>query len=112
MNDARDTFIGEILVERNVVSPEQMDQLMSQRAEKGGSLVDLLTSSEAVDETKLWQTVAEEMDLEFEEKLVTDDIEPHLIAELPIVFAKSNHVLPLGETTDGVRVACANPFDI
>ncbi|MCP4599946.1 MAG: type II secretion system ATPase GspE [Proteobacteria bacterium] len=90
-----------------------MDQLLVKRAEEGGgSLIDLLVSSEVVDEKRLWTTVAEEMDLVYLAKIPIEDVEPSLVAEIPISFAKSNRVLPLMETPDGVKVACANPFEL
>lgn len=113
MADKRDTFVGEILVERGVVPPEKMEELLNQKTEKGGgSLVDMLISSETVGESELWTAVAEELDIEFREKIQTDEVDTALVAEIPISFAKSNRILPLKEIPDGVQVACANPFDL
>ncbi len=112
MSTSRDTFIGEILVERNVVAAVEMDRVLLERSEKGGSLVDLLISEEVVDEKRLWTAVADEMDLSYQEEVPVDDVDPSLIAEIPISFAKSNRVLPLVEVPEGIRVACANPFEL
>ena len=113
MADKRDTFVGEILVERGVVPSEKMDELLAEKAEKGGgSLVEMLISSETVKEGDLWTAVAEELDIEYLEKIQTDTVDTELVGEIPISFAKSNRILPLGEVPDGVQVACANPFDL
>jgi len=109
---SRDTFIGEMLVESGDLTPEQLSEVQRILAEKGGGLVEMLVNSGRVEEKKLWETVAREMDLEFIESIKPDDVETHLIADLPIVFAKTNGVLPLSENGPGVRVACANPFDL
>ncbi len=108
---SRDTFIGEILVEKGVVEAEQMNELLAERAEKGGALVEHLLQSDVIEENKLWSVVADEMDLGFIEKIVVGEIETALIDNIPISFAKSNRVLPLDETPEGIRVACANPFE-
>jgi general secretion pathway protein E len=108
----RDTFIGEILVDREVVSAEKLDEALKTRASKGGSLVETLLSSNAVDEKKLWAVVAEEMDLEFKEKIRADEVDMDLFAKVPVSFAKSNRILPLSEVGGDVRVACGNPFDL
>ncbi len=112
MSTSRDTFIGEMLVENGAISPAQLEEAQSALAQKEGSLVDWLVSSEKIEIKRLWSTVADEMDLEFLEAIKGDDVETHLIADLPIVFAKSNNVLPISETSRGVRVACGNPFDL
>jgi general secretion pathway protein E len=109
---SRDTFVGEMLVERGALTPEQLDQAHSVLAERGGSLVEWLLGAEVLDEKRLWGAIASEMDIEFEESIATDEVEPHLIADLPIAFAKSHRILPLRETGDGVTVACASPFDL
>ncbi|MDD5307758.1 MAG: type II secretion system ATPase GspE [Deltaproteobacteria bacterium] len=112
MSEPRDNFIGEILVEHGVLRPEDLERIIAARAEKGGSFVDVLLASETVDEKRLWSTVATEMDMAFAEAIDVEKIESHLVADLPIVFAKSHRVLPIGEDPAGVHVACANPFDM
>jgi len=108
----RDNFIGEMLVESGVLDPKQLEDAQRIISDKGGSLVELLVGGGVVEEKRLWSTVAAEMDLEFMEAIRAEDVETHLIADLPILFAKANNVLPLSETGNGVRVACANPFDL
>jgi len=112
VSTSRDTFVGEMLVERGALTADQLDKAHATLSEKGGSLVDWLLSSETLDEKTLWSAVARDLDLEFQEAIAGDDVEAHLIDELPIVFAKSHRILPLSESGDGVAVACANPFDL
>jgi general secretion pathway protein E len=105
-------FIGEMLVEHGAITAAQLEEAHRALSDKdGGSLVDWLTASRVVEEKKLWRTVAAAMGLEYVETIRSDDVDSALIAELPIGFAKSNRLLPLKESADGVRVACANPFD-
>ncbi len=112
MSSSRDTFVGEILVAREIVTIDKIKELQTERAEKGGSLVDMLISSEAIEEKKLWAVVAEEFDMEFEEQVPVDDVDPSLVEKIPISFAKANRVLPMMEVEEGVKVASANPFEL
>jgi general secretion pathway protein E len=112
VSTARDTFIGEMLVERGALEPAQLLQALETLKDRGGSLADLLIGTKLLTPDRLWRTLAEELGLGFAEKIAVEEIEPHLIAELPIVFAKTNLVLPLKETPEGVAVACGNPFDL
>jgi general secretion pathway protein E len=108
---SRDTFIGEMLVERGAISPEQLQEAHG-ALDEGGSLIEQLVGSAAIAAGDLWRAIAAEMDLEFLEKVPVDQVEPHLIEHLPIGFAKSNSILPIDENATGVRVACANPFEL
>ena len=75
MSPKRDSFIGEILVDRELVSSELMEQVMAEYEEKGGSLVDRLIAAKAIERTQLWQAVAEEMDLEYLDKIDPDAVD-------------------------------------
>jgi general secretion pathway protein E len=113
VSSSRDTFIGEILVERGVITPDQLEQLLAKRSEQGGgSLVELLLSSEIVDEAKLWTAVADEMDLAYWDKIPVEELDSSLVTQIPISFAKANRVLPMSEVVDGIKVACASPFEL
>ncbi len=112
MSTSRDTFVGEILVAREIITVDRMKELQEERQHKGGSLVDMLISSEAIEEKKLWKVVAEEFDMDFEEQVPVDDVDPTLVEKIPISFAKANRVLPMMEVEDGVKVASANPFEL
>jgi general secretion pathway protein E len=105
-------FIGEMLVEQGALSAAQLEAAHAELAEKGGTLVEHLVSSQIVEEKQLWRAVAAAMGLEYLEAIRSEDVDSTLIADLPIGFAKANRLLPLKESADGVRVACANPFDI
>jgi general secretion pathway protein E len=108
----RDTFIGEMLVERDLLSLEQLEALLAERADQGGSLTELIVSKEILDEKQLLQAVSDEMDIQFAEKIKADEVDTDLVAEIPISFAKANSLLPISETAEGIVVACANPFDL
>ena len=113
MSLARDTFVGEMLVERGVIEPDQLAELIAKRTEQGGgSIVEMLIASEAVDEAKVWAAVAGEMDLAYWEKIPVEDVDADLVTQIPISFAKANRLLPVAEEADGVKVACANPFEL
>jgi general secretion pathway protein E len=105
-------FIGEMLVEQGALTAAQLEAAHAALTESDGSLVEHLVSSAVLEEKKLWHAVAAAMGLDYLEAIRAEDVDSTLIADLPIGFAKANRLLPLKEAADGVRVACANPFDI
>jgi general secretion pathway protein E len=112
VSEKRDTFVGDLLVQREIVTAEKMQEMLSVRAEKGGSLVDLLLMTDTVAPKELWAAVADEFGYDFDEEIAVDDVDTEIIAKIPISFAKANNVLPLFDEDEGVRVACSNPFEI
>ncbi len=111
MTESRDTFIGEILMERDLIQSDKLDEILAAKEDKGGSLVDVLVDS-GMSEMTVWRAVADEMGLEYIDKLPAAEVDPTHVAEIPISFAKSNFVLPIKEGADGILVACANPFEL
>jgi general secretion pathway protein E len=104
-------YIGEILVRRGALEPEKLEAALETAADRAIDLRDFLVATHAVEEDKVVRALADEVGIEFVEKLATDAIPVDLVDAVPINFARQNHVLPLSESDDGVRVAVANPLD-
>ncbi len=112
MSSSRDSFIARILTDAALLSVGEAEALLQEADKKKLPLHEHLVASETLSAVQLWKAVAERMGLPFLETIRADEVAPHLIADLPIVFAKNNRVLPICETRDGVRVACADPFEL
>ncbi len=104
-------YIGEILVRRGALEPEQLEIALETAAERAVDLTDFLVATRAVEEDKVVRALADEVGMEYLEKIVTDVIPEELIDAVPINFARQNRVLPLTQSDDDVRVAVANPLD-
>lgn len=112
MSSPRDGFVGDLLVEAGLLDSSRLDDALAGVATKSGSLVDYLVAEKVLSEAKICSAIAGKMGLEFIESIKADEVDPSLIDDLPIVFAKNNRVLPLAQTPNGVKVACADPFDL
>jgi len=104
-------YIGEILVRRGALEPDKLEGALETAANRSIDLTDFLVASHAVEEDKLVRALADEVGMEFLEKIATDVIPEELIDAVPINFARQNRVLPLTQSDDSVRVAVANPLD-
>ncbi len=104
-------YIGEILVRRGALEPDKLEHALETAADRSVDLTDLLIATHAVEEVKLVRALADEVGIEFVEKLATELIPEDLIDAVPINFARQNHVLPLSRSGDTIRVAVANPLD-
>jgi general secretion pathway protein E len=104
-------YIGEILVRRGALEPDKLEDVLESAANRDIDLRDFLVVSHVIEENKVVRALADEVGIEFIEKIPTESIPEELIDAVPINFARQNHVLPLSESRDGVRVAVGNPLD-
>ncbi|MEM7433872.1 MAG: type II secretion system ATPase GspE [Myxococcota bacterium] len=104
-------YIGEILVRRGALEPDLLEEALDNAAERAVDLRDFLIASRTVEDDKLVRALADEVGMEFVEKISTEDIPEELIDAVPINFARQNRVLALSDASETVRVAVANPLD-
>ena len=104
-------YIGEILVRRGALEPEKLEDALERAANRAIDLRDFLVATHTVEDDKVVRALADEVGMEFVEKIATEMIPEDLINAVPINFARQNHVLPLTQTDESVRVAIANPLD-
>ena len=104
-------YIGEILVRRGALEPEKLEGALETAANRAIDLRDFLVATHTVEDDKVVRALADEVGMEFIEKIATELIPEALIDAVPINFARQHHVLALTETDDSVRVAIANPLD-
>ncbi len=104
-------YIGEILVRRGALEPDKLEHALETAANRAVNLRDFLVATHAVEEDRVVRALADEVGIEFLEKISTELIPEELIEAVPINFARQNHVLPLTQTEESVRVAIANPLD-
>ena len=104
-------YIGEILVRRGALEPDRLEDALETAADRAIDLTDFLVATHAVEENKVVRALADEVGMEFLEKIATEHIPEELIDAVPINFARQNRVLPLTQSDDSVRVAVANPLD-
>jgi general secretion pathway protein E len=104
-------YIGEILVRRGALEPDRLEAALETAADRAIDLTDFLVATHAIEEDKVVRALADEVGMEFVEKIATDLIPEELIDAVPINFARQNRVLLLSQSEDSVRVAVANPLD-
>jgi general secretion pathway protein E len=105
--------IGEILVETVKLAPARIEEALAlQRGEQAGSrLGEILVRLKAVSEEDVLRALAVQLDLPYLPRIDPADIPADLAGRVPIHFAKTARVLPLGLAGDAVRVAVADPLD-
>jgi general secretion pathway protein E len=107
----QESYLGEILVKRGLVSEERLRPLVAQQKEKGPTLMELVVGGNVVDAAQVGRALADECGLPFTDRIDVSLIPSALASRLPISYAKAHKILVIGENDEQVCVVCADPFD-
>lgn len=103
--------LGEILVESFGLPREKLEEGLAAQQEKGGRLGEVLVGLKAVSEEDVSRALGAQLDLEYLAFISVDDVDPELVKQVPINFAKQAKFIPLKRVGDFVAVAVADPLD-
>jgi general secretion pathway protein E len=107
----QESYLGEILVRRGVLSEERLKPFFAQQRDKGPSLVELIVAGNVADGGTIAQALADECGLRYVPRIDVASIAAPVASKLPISYAKAHKVLVTGEDDAMVYVVCADPLD-
>jgi type IV pilus assembly protein PilB len=103
--------LGDMLIERKLIDPDQLEMALAEQRRTRGLLGDLLVGLGFVPEVTIAQIVGEQTGIPFVE-VPREPISPQLLSLVPEEFARRHRLLPLGVEGSILRLAMANPFDV
>lgn len=104
--------MGKSLLEKGILTPEQLDSALARQKEKGGTLgVALLDMGLINEETASLLANAEELGIDFI-RLRDMTIPPDVIAQIPAKFASYYQVMPVSFQNGILTIATTQPNDI
>ena len=106
--------LGEILIESSALTEDQLKEALSFQGEgsEKRKLGEILVDKEYISEEDMLKALAYQLDLPYYEKLPINDIDPSLVDNIPIQFARDNLILPIARDDFNVTVAVADPLNI
>ncbi len=102
--------IGEILVQENLLSPEQLDQALVESKKTKKRLGDLLILMDLAKEDDIFRVLSRQLRIP-QAGLATKKINPKILDLLPAVFCYKKHVVPMGFKDKCLWVAMDDPTD-
>ncbi len=103
--------LGDVLVDMGALSADTLRNALELQADRGGRLAEILLTMQAVSDTTLAQAQAELYGMPLLLNLNVDKIDPKLVANLTLPWARQHGVLPL-EAADGrLSVAITDPLE-
>jgi len=104
--------LGQILVESQALSAEQLTQALEKQAETQAKIGEILIESDMISEEDVLRALAYQLDLPYYSRLPVNDIDPSLVDSIPIQFCRDNKILPVAKDDFNVTVAVADPLNI
>jgi general secretion pathway protein E len=104
--------LGEILVERGLVSEADLVRLLENERSKGQPLGTLLVQQGLITEEDLLEALSEQLGLPFWRKLEEVGIEHIPVSKIPIAFYRQQKVFPIAFTDGGLKVAVRDPLNL
>ena len=103
--------LGELLLDANAISQEQLDQALTMQKRTGHKLGRALTEVGAIEEAELYQFLAKKLQIEYLD-LSSIKLQMDTVMRLPEVQARRLRALVLKSDKAGLLVGMADPTDI
>jgi general secretion pathway protein E len=104
--------LGEILILRERISPDVVEQALVTQEKEGGRIGEVLVKMRAVSEEAVLKALGEQLGIGYSPDLRLEDIDGDLATRVPIGFAKQHRALAVKREGDAVMVVTADPLDL
>jgi len=113
--DANELFgirrIGDHLVELGACSRDDVERALEIQRDRGGRLGEVLVGMEAVNEVQVAQALAQQLMLRFQATIDVEAVDPKLVSDVSLGYARDNQILPLMLEGRRAEVAVADPLN-
>ncbi len=111
MAAAQKIRLGDLLVQQNVITEDQLMSALAEQKNSGRKLGKTLVDMGFVEENELLSLLAEQLKVPFI-NLDTYDLRPEVVQKLPEVQARRFRVILLEERTNSLLIGMSDPTDI
>ena len=102
--------LGQVLIQRRVITPEQLSQALQTQKEQGGLLGEVLTKLGFATEEDIVQAMAIQHDFPYL-PLGNYDIDSEILKLIPENVVRQHSVLPVDKMGDILTLVMADPLD-
>ena len=103
--------IGELLLQYTSLTEKQLEEALAIQKEEDGLLGEILLSKNFIHPHDITKVICHQIDIPYLPELKVDEIDPTIVSDISINYAKHHEVLPLLESEHSVTVALSDPFN-
>lgn len=104
--------LGEILIQRGIITQAQLDDALAHQKEKGGKIGEHLVKLRYAREKDILLALSEQTGIPFMERITVEDLPPDIINKISINYAKKNQILPIKIEDSTALVALSDPLNL
>jgi len=107
--------IGEILLQHTSMTEAQLEEALKTQEREGGLIGEILLRKNMIPAHEIMRAVCIQLGIPYQDDLKSNEIDPKLVTDIPINYAKTKEVLPIRkeQTPNGeiLVVAVVDPFN-
>ncbi len=103
--------IGDLLLELNLISDEQLKEAIATQKENGGRLGAILVEKKFIEDKQLLQVLAAQLEIEYCD-LSTAELDRDLVAKIPEIYARRFRAIVIREQGGQLIVGMSDPQNI
>lgn len=104
--------LGEILLKHTKLTKKQLEEALKEKELHGGKLGNILLEKKFVFANEIMRALCIQLNLNYKEDLKANSIDPALVSNIPINYAKSKNIIPIQRIDEQVTVAIGDPFNL
>jgi len=107
--------LGEILLQHTSMTKEQLSEALKTQEREGGLIGEILLRKNMIQAHEIMRAVCVQLGIPYQDDLKANEIDPKLVTDIPINYAKTKEVLPIrkeqGPNGELLVVAVVDPFN-
>lgn len=102
--------IGELLLKHTSLTKEQLQEALEIQAESGMLIGEILLKKNYIHPHDIIKVICHQINIPYVTEIKIDDVDPNLVLDIPINYAKQHEVLPILETESSLTIVVTDPF--
>ena len=103
--------IGELLLQFTSLTQEQLDEALELQKEEHKLLGDILLTKNYIHPHDIVKVLCHQINIPYLNEIKIDDIDPIVVKDISINYAKQHEILPILESDYSITIAMSDPFD-
>lgn len=113
---SRPKRLGEILIQHTSLTEQQLQMALAIQERDGGLLGEILIRHNMITAQEMLKALCFQINLHYLDEIQPNDIDPNLITDIPINYAKTHELIPISKEQntsgpDTLVVAISDPFN-
>lgn len=104
--------LGQILLEHTKLTGDQLDEVLALQKQTGRRLGEILIEKNYLRPDEVMKALSLQLGIPYYAEIPVSDIDPVLVNDIPINYAKQHEVLPIARDEESVTIVMSDPLNL